>query len=787
MSRAALFRPWPVAIAIALICTVASLAAWAAGPPQVSWRLDFGAHKAPATSGWQRVSPEARSGAGARPGFDGATKALEPIRRGQKWLHPLVRHGVRLHGRLQIPLPAGRYAVWLLAGGAGQDWLTGFVNDVRYELKAEGLSVRTGPPVAAVPGRIVDAFYRHWDRVYRRGDDPWELKIVPLFQQHVVEVQVDDGALTIYGGRVQLRALAIEPLSRRRELAAAVLETWQALRHHFVAVADPQEGAPPWPGRAANAAERQSGLQLWRQSVMVPTLPGSRPPATGEPQPSPIRIARGGRAVVVVGIRALKTLKSPRLQVRAVDAHGQAAPVRLRTRRLLYNWDKDARVQPSHLLPVAVADVSGGLPDPLPGGQTQAIWIDVWPHPKAAAQTVHVEVALQAAGAKVSLRVPVQLLPWSLVPVHQAGQFVLTHARPSVLASHLSSMFPKAWQTGRPKVQAHLAALGFLPNVRELNGQIHDIEGPAPQIKVPESDVARFINDVDLHRQAFPGVPVTVTMHYSIAAARFPVRREDGAPSLEQPPAFFRAMRMFVQLHEKLRKRRPNWPTFRYILSAEPSNRGEKGVERSRRLLAAIRPLGVEVIAVLISPRAVDVLRPMVDIIGINRGVPGLDPNVTDLPDAAARRWVYQAHNRLGHGFFAARHSATGGFAEFYQQAQARAFNNFDGDELELGGVALPIPGGVASTPRLERMALGIEDLRTIETLRRASRRARRSRDPRLRARGDSALDLLATTLASVEPDTRHQRSVLGPWAPEAYAVLRRRLERAIEALLPAD
>jgi len=770
----------------ALLLLVSPNDAHAAAKAATSWRVDIGGDGE--VAGWTPLpATAAKTTTRTSPRFaEGATARALGNARSQRFLHPLLRYGVLLNGQLEVPLPPGEYVAWVLVGGLGQRWVSAVIDDADHALSVEGKMVRARPGRAAVARQVHRAFHRGWDRLYRPGDDPWALQITPLLQQHMTTVRVVDGALTITGRNLQLRALAVESVARRKVLQAQLIRVWQGLADHFARVADPREAPPAFPGRAPLAAERDSALQLWRQPVMVPMTTGSRPPARGEPQPSPVVLPTGGRALVVVGVRALRALKSPRVTVRVMRG-ARVAPVKWRLRRLAYNWRVDGELGPSHLLPVSPDDASAGLGDRLDPGLARALWIDLQTVDHGHDGRAELQVDLSAGDSSTTLRVPILLRPWPLVAAHDAGHFVLQNARPSALASHGRHLFGDAWEQGRAAVYRHLGGLGLLPQVSEVDGRVVDISGPQAAVRLRARDRARFVADIEHHRRVFPGVPVTVTMHWTISGRRFAIDRVRGAPSMVQPEAFYRAMRLYLESMEAIRRDHPQWPPLRYVIAAEPGNRYAAGIAYGRRILQAVRPVGVRVIACLVTPSAVDALRPLADIIATNVGVPGDDPALSDLPDGAAERWIYQGAHRLDTGFLAARVGATGGFREFYQQGHGRAFNNFDGDEAAKGAMALPIPGDVVSTPRLERMALGVVDLRVIQTLRRMSRQARGSSKPRIRERGERALEVLADVLSRVEIDTWRQRNVFGRWAPEAWGHALARLYAEIDALHGLD
>ena len=163
---------------------------------------------------------------------------------------------------------------------------------------------------------------------------------------------------------------------------------------------------------------------------------------------------------------------------------------------------------------------------------------------------------------------------------------------------------------------------------------------------------------------------------------------------------------------------------------------------------------------------------PIADVIAPNYAVPLTDKAFAGIPNEKTKLWVYQAGNRFAYGFFAARVKATGSFKEFYNTADQRSYNSFDGKDLWVNG-ALPSPDGMISIPNIEEFSWGVTDFRYIKTLEHLIDSADESGQPQAVKAAKEAETFLAELFDGINPDLNYYLNQAGFWDYTVYDTYR--------------
>jgi len=694
-----------------------------------------------------------------------------------KILDEISRDGLRVTGTFAVDVPNGTYLVWGLEGDLGSYALHPIQDHLSYGVTIEGQVLRQ--PVGWDRDAFLKEYFRWLDHDYQRGEDVYEEFVLPLMDELTATAPVRDGQLTLACRDLNLSALMVYPSSMGKEFEAETTRLRQRRREFFDNVVNVRE--PEFQGEAApiTESERRQGYRIWPRHRMKPVHVNTAPEPDEAAAVVKAWAARNQTETVTFAVRPLTQLQGVRVEVDdlVLDKDAKIRKEQIEVRVLQYRVGPNGLVVRSHLPAFTSADLAQGI--------TKQFWL-TFPVPPAARPGVYCgRIVFRPANRPAAeLPLKVKVLPIDLPSPYECATFVTQTSRPARYFYQMSHMFPGEFVPAFRWVVEHHKRLGLLPQIRDIAAKTIDFEKPTQRVEYDPRALKEFCDLIDIYAEAFPGVPVVVAMHHTFGGYWIPRKRgANGWPLSEQSEHTWKAMREYVAGYEELRSRRPKWPEFYYVGSAEMSNGGRDHVLYGKKCLEALKSVpGVTAIACPNGAFEARTYAPLVDIIAPNFAVPMTDQAFEGLPNAQTRLWMYQGFNRFSYGFYTAKTKYSGGFKEFYCTANQRPYNTFDGVDLWVN-CALSTPDGMVSMPNLEEFSWGVTDLRYVKALQRLIERAKRSGKPAAAKAAAAAAAFLTEFLDDINPDLDYYMNQAGFWDWSVYDTYRWMVAEQILAL----
>jgi len=687
----------------------------------------------------------------------------------------ISRDGLRISGSFVIDVPNGDYLVWYLEGDLGTYSLRPVWDHLAYSLTIEGNELHKSIPWDKELFRR--EYYRGIDNDYRRGEDVYARFVVPLMHDETAAVTVTDGQLTITGDGLNLTGLMVYPAAMKAEFEAEVARLRQHRREAFYSLVKVRE--PEEKGTAApiTPTEKARGYRLWPRHKMRVVSPGTQPSPDELGHTIKTIVAQDQTETVTFCVRPLIDLKEVTVSVTdLVSSGGDKIPAESINVRILYyradymraHISYSGSVVRSHLPPFTKAD--------LPADITKQFWLTFHTDRDTGPGVYAGKVMFKSANRpEAELAVKVKVLPFALREIYQDATFVMQSSLPARYTSQLGyDKFPGEFMPAMIDMFQHLKGLGLLPQFRGIKAKTFDYETPAQRIEFDPVSLDIFCQQVEAYAKIFPGVPLVVSCHHLIHRYYIPRKcGKTGWPLSEQSEATWKLLREYFVKFKNLRKEHPDWPPLYYVTGAEMSNGGRDHILYGRKFIELAKSVpGVRVIACPNGTFEARTFAPIVDVIAPNYAVPLTDKAFAGIPSEKTQLWIYQAFNRFSYGFYAAKVKATGSFKEFYNTANQRPYNSFDGIDLGVN-CALPSPDGMISIPNIEEFSWGVTDFRYIKTLEQFINSANKSGRPQAVKAAKEAELFLAELFGGINPDLNYYMNQAGFWDYTVYDTYR--------------